>query len=145
MLALLPSRIAQFEEEVAQGNESARVVANALYESLLVHARVLDDFLANRGNPNRRGVDRSATARSFAPRWVSSDARPAWRVSANTRVAHLDWVRTAPIGEAQNLDWEEIYASVGSQLLEFSACLPDARKPWFSFIQTYLGERGRSA
>lgn len=130
MLAKLPEHIDRKKPTV---RDADAVVANALYENFLVHARVLDDFLSNVGdNRTVKGCD-------YINGWVADKSRPVWRQHANRRVAHLDWDRTSPgVDGPLNVDAKVIRGELGARLWAFYSALPDERKPWFAEVPRSL-------
>jgi hypothetical protein len=111
------------------------VVLNALYEDLLVHARLLDEFLSNCGD------GRSVKASDYIPDWRPRHSEPVWRKAANQRVAHLDRHRTSPgVDGPLNPTAESIRHELGVELCVFYAALPEHCRDWFAGIPEYFSE-----
>ncbi len=126
MLSGLPKHIAAYTRS---GAKSDHFVSNALYEDLLVHARLLDDFLSNRGD------GRSVNANEYITNWDPQHSKPKWRVHANQRVAHLDRARSAPgVDGPFNVPPEDIRGELGDRLGAFYRGLASDRKTWFPAI-----------
>lgn len=102
------------------------VVANALYESFMVHARLLDDFLRNRGHDS----DAKASDYITVTTWKLPCTKPDWHRIVDKRIVHLDWSREPQSGE--NIG--EILAELRTDLLGFYAALPADRQVWFEVI-----------
>ena len=114
------------------GHPWPTVIANALLESFLLHARNLDDFLAGqRSKPLKRfqpvrGTD--VVAQDYARNWAPIPAlNPGDRDYASQKVAHLTEFRS----DKQPIDVQRIATQVISQFENFLATLEPARRAWF--------------
>ncbi len=128
----------------------AQDARNAVLESLLVHARILDDFLLNRTGQNGDDV----RAKHFAP-WDESAALPAeminkkrrfWtfmpsdsREQANKRVAHLTQKRLDD-GKNKEVHYLAVAQAIATTFLEFLDRVEEydrSRSAWFATAASY--------
>lgn len=123
---------------------------NAVLESLLVHARILDDFLMNRAGP--RGDD--VCAKHFAP-WDERAELPAetikkervtWtfmpgpsREQANKRVAHFTQKRLDG-GESKEVRYLDVAHAIATAFVAFLDRVSEhdqGRSDWFATAASY--------
>lgn len=100
------------------------VIANALYESFMMHARLLDSFLRSSGR------DDDVKASDYIKGRSLTNESPPWRRDANKHVAHLSWERI-PQGGA---DLSNILREIVPNLQLFYRSLPVERQQWFAVI-----------
>lgn len=123
---------------------------NAVLESLLVHARILDDFLLNRDGPDGDDV----LAKHYAP-WDERSILPAemikkkqrfWtfmpgdsREQANKRVAHLTQ-RRLDDGENKKVRYLAVAHAIAATFLAFLDRVAEndpSRSAWFAKAASY--------
>lgn len=106
-------------------------IAYGLYESCLVHARLINEFLQCSG---KKPSDVKAC--DYIDQWSPRPGEPKWLKAVNKEVAHLDIERTS--GGTQN-KLAEIHDDLRERLYDFYESLPIDKKNWFNFIPQYLG------
>ena len=112
---------------------------DAVLESFLVHARLLDDFLACPIPEQKGRGNDDVVARYYVPTWPLKRVIPgSQRVQANKLVAHLTWSRE----DKQPIDVALILGSVVSGLRRFLSEVPSERRPWFERAQQALAGQG---
>jgi hypothetical protein len=104
---------------------------DAVLESFLLHARLLDDFLAldvpKRGSP---GAD-DVVARHYLPTWPLARVMPKLeRDLANKMVAHLTTARA----DKRPVQVALVLAEVTTGLLGFVVALQPGQRPWFARV-----------
>lgn len=114
------------------------VTHDAVLESFLVHARLLDGFLAHRHPEEEDPNADDVFAVDYAPEWDPRHFMPGQeRAIANKQVAHLTWRRQIK----QKTRVRQVRTELASGLEAFLALLPPEQRAWFDRAQRALATR----